>query len=225
MVEREEADGHDSESEDDTASVTDSLIEDSAATSEETKDPIIGQKSPTERRTSVVEDVIQRKGVYGRFAEKWFSKKGWSSDKRRMQGMSSEEDLARNSTPVNVQSTVPTAEEHPTKGPGSAVLPVADKDTTESVSPEEISKAFEGSAGSTTVALLPKILRTTKMYFASGNFFFSYDYDLTRGIGQQISNSSVPLFKQADPLVGSYIFVCILQQGAHFWYSISGIGM
>ena len=41
-----------------------------------------------QKDSSVVQDVIGRKGQYGRFADRWFSKKGWSVDKRRNQGMS-----------------------------------------------------------------------------------------------------------------------------------------
>jgi hypothetical protein len=40
------------------------------------------------------------------------------------------------------------------------------------------------------------------MYFSSGNFFYSYDYDLSHSIGILRPNSSLPLFKQFDPLVG-----------------------
>lgn len=41
----------------------------------------------SERSTSnVAHDVLARKGQYGRFAERWFSKKGWSTEKRRAQG-------------------------------------------------------------------------------------------------------------------------------------------
>lgn len=199
----------DSESDDDAPSVTDSLIEEASVTPEEVKDPLTGQKGPVGRRTSVAEDVMQKKGVYGRFANKWFSKKGWSTDSRRLQGMTSEEELATKNAPKDVQSTLPKEEEDPTSPAAkSDALPAADKDVLEPVSPVEIPKALGGPKDSTTVTLLPKILRTTKMYFASGNFFFSYDYDLSRGIGQQPSNSSLPLFKQYDPLVSLHFHRC-----------------
>ncbi|KAF2120396.1 SacI homology domain-containing protein [Lophiotrema nucula] len=192
----EESDS-DSDSDDDAPSVTDSLEEDTSSAPAEVKDPVTGQKGLSDRRTSVAEDVLQKKGVYGRFANRWFSQKGWSTDSRRLQGMSSDDDLARKNQPKNVDS-IPKEEETPTSPGLPDALPVEDKDVKEPVSPEEIPKALGGQKDSTTVALLPKILRTTKMYFASGNFFFSYEYDLTRGIGQQQSNSSLPLFKQAD---------------------------
>jgi hypothetical protein len=194
-----------SESEDEAPSVTDSLEEEATPPPEEVKDPVTGQKGPADKRTSVAEDVIHKKGMYGRFADKWFSKKGWNADSRRLQGLRSEEDLARKSKPQDVDSTVPEGEEQPLSPSKPDALPAADKDVPEPVSPEEIPKALSGTTDSTTMTLLPKILRTTKMYFASGNFFFSYEHDLSRSIDEQRPTSSLPLFKQFDPLVGDIL--------------------
>lgn len=46
--------------------------------------------APTTKSSGVAEDVIGKRGQYGRFAERWFSRKGWSSEKRRTQGMSTD---------------------------------------------------------------------------------------------------------------------------------------
>lgn len=194
------ADDSESEDEDDAPSVTDSLVEDSAPASTEVKDPVTGQNGPAKQDTSVAADVMQRKGVYGRFADKWFSRKGWSADSRRTQGLTSEENLAAKKAPANVES-LPKDDETaktPSKGDG---LPSIDSKAPDAVSPEEVPKALSGQKDATTIALLPKILQTTRMYFASGNFFFSYEYDLSHGIGEPRPNSSLPLFKQFDPLV------------------------
>ncbi|CAO2652657.1 Nn.00g009400.m01.CDS01 [Neocucurbitaria sp. VM-36] len=196
-------DATDSESEDDAPSVNESLVEEAATARSEVTDSPTGQKGAAQRKTSVAEDVIQRKGVYGRFAEKWFSRKGWSADSRRLQGLSSEEDLAAKNTPVpdNVDSLVsPKEDEHPTSESKPDAIPTDDKHVQEPLSPEEIPKALSGEKDATTVALLPKILQTTRMYFSSGNFFYSYDYDISHGVGEQQPNSSLPLFKQFDPL-------------------------
>ena len=191
-------DDTDTESEEEAPSVTDSLVEDGTHTPTEVKDPLTGQKGPVDRHTSVAEDVIQRKGVYGRFANKWFSRKGWSADSRRTQGLSSEEDLVARKSPTNVDSTGPTEEEGV---PPTDKLPSDEKTTPDAVKPEDIPKALEGEKDANTVALLPRVLQTTKMYFSSGNFFFSYDYDLSHGVANQAQNTSIPLFKQYDPLV------------------------
>ncbi|KAL1598811.1 hypothetical protein SLS60_007953 [Paraconiothyrium brasiliense] len=194
-----EGDDYDSESdEEDTPTVTDSLEEEPPPLPNEVKDPVTGQEGPADRRTSVAEDVMQRKGVYGRFADKWFSKKGWRSDNRRTQGMSSTEDL-RKAMPKNVES-IPKDEEGPVSPSNPDALPAEDKDMPGPISPKEIPKALGGEKDRTTIVLLPKILSTTKMYFASGNFFYSYDYDLSHGVGRQQRSSSVPLSKQFDPL-------------------------
>jgi hypothetical protein len=191
-------DGYDSESEDEAASVTDSLVEEPANLPTEVKDSVTGQRGPVQRETSIAEDVMHKKGVYGRFADKWFSKKGWSADSKRVQGLSSDKELP---APKNVDSTIPEEEEHPKSSSDPDALPVADKDVAEPVSPEEIPKALTGEHNSTTATLLPKILRTTKLYFASGNFFFSYDYDLSHSVSDHKPNSTLALFKQYDPLV------------------------
>ena len=207
----------DSESEDGAPSVTDSIVEDSSSAPSEVKDTVTGQKGTAAQKTSVAEDVIQRKGVYGRFADKWFSRKGWNADNRRLQGLSSEENLAAKNVPQNVDSGMPKEEEQPKTESKPDAIPTSDKDISEPVSPEAIPKALSGEKDAATVALLPKILQTTKMYFSSGNFFFSYDYDISHGIGQQQPSSSVALFKQFDPLFfwNQHIISPFIDAGQH----------
>ena len=43
-----------------------------------------------ERRRSVAQDVIGRKGSYGRFAQRWFSRSGWAMEQKRTMGLSVE---------------------------------------------------------------------------------------------------------------------------------------
>lgn len=193
---------YDSESEDEAASVTDSLVEEPANPPTEVKDVVTGQRGPVQRRTSVAEDVMHKKGVYGRFADKWFSKKGWSADSKRAQGLSTDTELP---PPKNVESTVSREDEHPKSSPNPDALPLADEHAPGPISPEEIPEALTGEHDSTTSTLLPKILRTTKLYFASGNFFFSYDYDLSHNVCDHKPNSTLALFKQYDPFVSSFL--------------------
>jgi hypothetical protein len=157
-----------------------------------------------QRSTSVAQDVITRKGFYGRFTNKWFSKGGWTADSRRTEGMTSEEDLTK--TPENEQ-----AEPAPV-GEGDALAKVASKDaeglhdkdsaTLSNEPPTELAHV-EPPPGE-EVPLLPKLLTVAKFFFGSKSFYFSYDYDLSRDISKQpASSSSVPLFKTFDSLVGS----------------------
>jgi hypothetical protein len=201
--------------------VTDSLVEEVPHSPTEVKDPVTGQKGPADRKSSVAEDVMQKKGVYGRFADKWFSRRGWSADSRRTQGLSSEEDLTAKNVPKDVDSTGPTEEAEASK---PDKLPSDERTTPDSVKPEDIPKALEGEKNATTVALLPRILQTTKMYFSSGNFFYSYDYDLSHGISNQPTNASIPLFKQYDPLVSSLLIVVDCELSLTFCSS-SGISI
>lgn len=161
------------------------------------------------RRTSVAEDVIGKKGLYGRFADRWFSKSGWSDGGRRMQGMSSEEDLTRKPQPKSPESAIVDANSD--EDAETSLEPVAsnaESDDATSLSPTKIPEALNAPAGSTAVSLLPKILRTTKLYFGSRSFFFSYDYDISRSFSKQSSTSpSLPLFKSFDPLVGSMVMI------------------
>jgi hypothetical protein len=191
-----------SESEDDdTLSATDSVVDAVDEFVNEAIKPVTAQPGISDRRTSVAQDVIHKKGMYGRFAERWFSKKGWSAESRRVQGLSSEEDLAITDKSRDADSTVPDEPEHAANLPERNTHSGESDVQPEAVSPADIPKAFDGTKDSTTIALLPKILRTAKIYFGTGNFFFSYDYDISHSIDEQQSQSSLPLYQQCDPLV------------------------
>ena len=136
--------------------------------------------------------------MYGRFVQRYFSKKGWSDENRRKQGLSSPEDLkkgAKNpeeeSAPENIQASSEPV------GESAKKVDELPADT----QPEEVPAALSGPTDGTTLRLLPKILRTTKLYLASKNFYYSYDYDISRSLGRQIDIQSTPLHKSFDPLV------------------------
>lgn len=156
---------------------------------------------PGRSASNVAEDVIGRKGQYGRFAERWFSKKGWSTDKRRAQGMSTDnaerpqsdncqwERLQESHSGLEVLGSSPSVAE-----------------SGQSVKVEKLKQLEQGDQLEATTdvanALLPKLLRTTRMLLVSRSFFFSYDFDITRRLGSGIKTSSeLPLHKSVDPLV------------------------
>ncbi|KAK7722695.1 hypothetical protein SLS57_004900 [Botryosphaeria dothidea] len=199
--------GEDSESESDTETDTDTSS-DHLTVDESLPDtpPPEAEKNATaatapDRRTSVAEDVIGRKGVYGRFAQRWFSRKGWSAEGRRMQGMSSDEDLAQKpksksppaapqDAPEAAAATAASPVSPPPSGSDAAVKPI-----------EDVTENLPKSSDNTTGTLLPKILKTTKLYFSSRSFFFSHDLDLSRSWSRQTeTHSSLPLWKLYDPL-------------------------
>jgi hypothetical protein len=58
--------------------------------SDEVDDTVIedGDARPGSARSRVAEDVIRRRGSYGRFAQRWFSRSGWTLDQKRNMGLS-----------------------------------------------------------------------------------------------------------------------------------------
>lgn len=99
-----------------------------------------------------------------------------------------------------LESPVDEASTPPPSGNGSEVnLDAVD----ESLSEEAGAQSEPDRPKSDQAAeLLPKLLRYTKLLFASHNFFFAYDYDLTRCLHvQEARKDQLPLYKAVDPLV------------------------
>ena len=146
-----------------------------------------GQSSPTKmghnRTKSVAEDVITRKGSYGRFTRNFFSKKGWNVDQRRNLGMSTS----------SIDPTVSATDVETGDGENSSKT---------SLDQARFSNTTEQKANNVANTLLPKLLRTTQILFgASRSFFFSYDYDITRSFADRRTTvSELPLYTEVDPL-------------------------
>ncbi|KAI1497114.1 SacI homology domain-containing protein [Biscogniauxia marginata] len=140
---------------------------------------------PAGERSSIAEDVIRRRGSYGRFAQRWFSNKGWMMDQKRNLGLSGagtdEGDDAVRITSDN-------------KSKASD-----DKALSNTVLQEKVETPPAPLAGE---SLIPKLLRMAHIWFGtSRSFFFSYDLDITRSVtGRPASASNIPLYKSVDPL-------------------------
>lgn len=183
-----------------------SLTDDNSVTSEPVVEPspATPKDKKHQRGTSVAQDVITRKGFYGRFTNKWFSKGGWTADSRRTEGMTSEEDLTKTPeneqiepAPVGGEDALAKVASKEAKGPNDI-----DGAALANEPPEEVANV-EPPPG-VEVPLLPKLLTVAKFFFSSKSFYFSYEYDLSRDISKQpVSSSSVPLFKSFDSLVSS----------------------
>lgn len=158
--------------------------------------------------TSVAADVIVDKGKYGRFAERWFSKAGWSANGRAKQGMSStsEEDLTREQKRQGLKS-LPEEESQSTdaapKELQAAVEETRDKPAALQESISRAQAAAQGRAADSIVdTLAPRILRALRIFLSSHSFFYSYEYDLSRRLAtHERSSSNVPLYKRFDPRV------------------------
>ena len=124
-------------------------------------------------RSSVLKDVIGRRGSYGRFAQRWFSRAGWAMGQKRMLGLSAEQ-MGDGGGAAGVGKGVPTRSSNPSDAGGSEAA----------------------------ISLLPKLLRTSQMLFGSSKtFFFSYDYDITRSMlnPKVPATPLVPLYDHVDP--------------------------
>lgn len=158
-----------------------------------------------ERNTSVAQDVIGRRGQYGRFAERWFSKKGWNTERRKDLGMSANDDGNASSS---VMLAVDTRElSHVNRGKETSsennIVPV--ESSTESGGGTALgNKDNTPVTRDVAVTLLPKLLQTSKLLLSSRSFFFSYNCDITRRLGgSDGAKSEIPLHKSVDPLVRS----------------------
>lgn len=140
------------------------------------------------RSSSVAEDVFQRKGSYGRFAQQWFGNKGWIMGQQRNVGMSRTEQVRK---------------EDDTDGKRTATQPdpVDDKALGKTVISEDVEKPRAPTAGE---SLMPKLLRMAHIWFGtSRSFYFSYDLDITHSLASAPSPTApgTSLHKTADPTV------------------------
>lgn len=139
-----------------------------------------------EGRSSIAEDVMKRKGSYGRFAERWFSHSGWVQDQRRNMGIS-------DSAPQTSDMPKDTKAQKQEKD---------EKTLANTVVAETASKQVE-EAVSTAESLIPKLLRMAHIWFGtSHSFYFSYDIDITRSLGNRglATTGETPLYRTAEPL-------------------------
>ena len=155
--------------------------------------------SPDRSTNNVIEDVIGKKGQYGRFAERWFSRKGWTTEKRRAQGMSTADEEPRSASTQD-------ALQNPDATNDAAATPVDLNSSGQTTKRDKEKQRNESPPDNQTAnvvnTLLPKLLRTTRMLLSSRSFFFSYDLDITRRLGNQNTKSSeLSLHKSVDLLV------------------------
>ena len=154
---------------------------------------------------SIAEDVFGKRVRFGRFAASWLSRKtlglpGFGTVDRDTTEML----LKTNDEAANDAAASGVSKEEGDRGEANAEEPAVpgEEMDQDSPSPEAEAEATPRSSDQTVEELLPKLLRYTTLLFASWNFFFSYDYDLTRQIGgQEPRNGYRPLHRVVDPLV------------------------
>jgi len=208
------------EAESDGSTDTDIEEDDTAVSDDELQDQVNPNSESVNhrRQSSIGEDVIGRKGAYGRFAEKWFSKRGWTVDQRRAEGLSSDEGILEEE-PKAATGDIASApdKEIMEKPENQPALSTARNDVISSpanvlegskcesgVVEGEMEVDIEAMKEGVAHSLTPKLLRATRILLASSrSFFFGYDWDITRRWDTQRKNqsSSLPLHKFVDPLV------------------------
>ena len=153
---------------------------------------------------SVAQDVIGKRGAYGRFAERWFSKKGWSVERRKSLGMSPDSaDPSRPQRPVVDKLDLKDQDKLDSKEQSKSDLNEHD-DALESTLDAQAPATIPAEASGIVATLIPKLLRTTRLLLNSQSFYFSYDHDITRRVGSDPGKrGDLPLHKRVDPLVSS----------------------
>jgi hypothetical protein len=162
----------------------------SATGADDTDDPgaqsdfdVSGTKEGVER-TGIAEDVFKRRGSYGRFAQKWFSNKGWMTNRRRSLGLSG----VGPATAAETEDDELDGDKKETE----------EKELSKTVVQEKADAPPAPTAGE---SLMPKLLRMAHIWFGtSKSFYFSYDMDLTRSIASRTAaGNQRSLHKAADP--------------------------
>lgn len=146
---------------------------------------------------SIAEDVIGKRLRFGRFAANWLSRKNLGLPGPGALEQEVPESPLDDSPRMSVD--VPEVEDKAAEAAEAAVPREAE------IEAEAASQGDGGRSSSDQAAkLLPKLIRYTKLLFASHNFFFAYHYDLTRSFeAQGARNGHQPLHKVVDPLVRS----------------------
>lgn len=149
-------------------------------------------KDSTPSAGGIAQDVIGNRGRYGKFPLNWLSRKRWGP--------------AGPVLPAQEAKSNPTEEEKITTetsqiAPDPSISEVkTEAEATAAV--DEAAVEAKGQGSKQTVDLMPKLLRYTKLLFASRNFFFAYDYDLTRRFSSQDPRrAQLPLHSLVDSLV------------------------
>lgn len=122
--------------------------------------------------TSIAEDVAKRKASYGKFASQWFSKQVWGNNGPQK---STGKSVKVCSFSVNVNALT-----EPDRQAASLAVSTNSDSPRENAIKQDVTEGSSLVPNASTVSLLPKILRSTKMILGSRSFYFAYEFDLTR---------------------------------------------
>ena len=154
-----------------------------------------GQDKP-----GIAEKVFARKLQYDNFASHWLSRRGWA-----VPGLRAATDIREPQTNTPAQAASPSSDTvQPSSEtgmePGGNRAPTIEQESKES--PDLGPDSSETPAQTAALALLPKLLRSTRLILGSRSFYFAYDYDITRRLGvAKAGNVKSITAEVVDPLV------------------------
>lgn len=180
-------------------------LEDTWLDDEMTKDTLLSA-STKDKGPGIAEGVISRKGLYGRFAERWFSRGGWTAGQRRNLGLSQDE-------PMEMGDRAQHRRKSSSLHASPALKPLRDVASLDAaIKTGELDATLSSDASDTervTMSLLPKLLQTVKLLLLSRTFYYSYDFDISRRLSTQgKALSDLPVYKQFDAQVCLFCSSC-----------------
>lgn len=133
---------------------------------------------------NTMQDVVQNKGKFGRFATSWFSKTGSEAEQK----------ASRESQPGKLT--------HEQAKQEAEALPENDPSAPQIAEEQPHGRSSTEKRRQTAIDFLaPRIVRSARLYFSSSGFYFSYDHDLSHALGKGPDvSSTIPLWRRFDNL-------------------------
>ncbi|KAF2726067.1 hypothetical protein K431DRAFT_280100 [Polychaeton citri CBS 116435] len=189
--------GYESGDTDDGTEVRSSVDEDAASTGEPEALPVASKTG--DGGVSIAKDVIQDRGRYGLFAQRWFSRGAWGRGAGKASRAGSSKEIVAGEDKGDDEAAVPDqpdSDRHDgVKSENEAPV------TVEEHTPQAQTGTQASRQHSAIEVLTPRIVHNTKLYFSSSSFFFSYDYDLSASLrGQEPPTTTTPLWKRFNEI-------------------------
>lgn len=150
---------------------------------------------------NIAQEVINPRGRRIRFELRWPPWKYWGPSAPIGPAAASSTEFGKSEDSIRKSST--DADRSAAAYAGTQKEAVTEGEVAAEVNGAEEAAAASAVAGTAQpIDLMPKLLRYTKLLFSSRNFFFAYDYDLTRRFGvHHTRKAHLPLHSVVDPLV------------------------
>jgi hypothetical protein len=187
-----------------------SLADEEQAAGDPDPEPASGlsAEEPSTKPSTVPQNAAARSVLFGRFAERWMSIR---SAAPRVGGTAGPDPADRGAISNPEASAVegaallqPDRKESPiaedsaiTSGPAIAEVPAVDTAQVERETKPAPALTPNLALDKVPIALVRKLLRTSKILFSSRNFFFSYDHDLSRRASNAVQ-SDLDLYESFD---------------------------